>query len=163
MLKHSVLICSHVLAAVLCCVHARAQQAPPAPARPEFPLPEKPQPRPSPDAQGNPQAAPHRFWDRENKWLFAGVAVARALDYHSTGNMRRRGRDEILLTNEVVDNKPAFVAVEAAGALASVGVSYLFHRTGHHKLERWTSYVHIGVGLGGAVRNYCLKSRLVSP
>jgi hypothetical protein len=73
--------------------------------------------------------------------------------------MRRRGRNEILLTNEVVDNKPAFAAIEAAGALTSVGISYLFHRKGHHRLERWTSYVHLGVTTFGAVRNYSLRSR----
>lgn len=77
--------------------------------------------------------------------------------------MRRRGRQEILLSNEVVDNKPAFAAIEAGGTLASVGISYLFHRTGHHKLERWTSYVHIGVGVGGAIRNYSLKSAHPAP
>ena len=100
----------------------------------------------------------HRFWDKENRWLFAGVGAARALDYSSTLNMRRRGRQEILLSNDVVDNHAAFATIEAAGAGASVGASYLFHRYGHHKLERWTSFVHIGVTTAGAVRNYCLKT-----
>jgi hypothetical protein len=86
------------------------------------------------------------------------VAAVRALDFHSTGNMRRRGREEILLTNDVVDNKPTFAAVEAGGALASIGISYLFHRTGHHRLERWVSYLHIGVGFFGSARNYALRS-----
>jgi hypothetical protein len=125
-------------------------------------LPEKPQPQRTPDAQvpTPTTSAPfaHRFWDKRNAWLFAGVAASRALDFHSTGNMRRRGRNEILLTNEIVDNKPAFVAIEAAGALTSVGISYLFHRKNHHKLERWVSYVHIGVTTFGAVRNYALPS-----
>jgi hypothetical protein len=46
----------------------------------------------------------HRFWDNTNDWLFAGIAAARTLDYFSTLNMRRRGRQEILLTNDAVDN-----------------------------------------------------------
>lgn len=100
----------------------------------------------------------HRFWDKENRWLFAGVGAARALDYFSTLNMRRRGRQEILLSNEVVDNHPAFASIEAATTGASIGASYLFHRYGHHKLERWTSFVHIGLTTTGAVRNYCLKT-----
>jgi len=100
----------------------------------------------------------HRFWDRENGWLFAGVGAARTLDYFSTLNMRRRGRQEIFLTNDVVDNHPAFAAIEAATAGTSIGASYLFHRYGHHKLERWTSFVHIGLASTGAVRNYCLKT-----
>ena len=100
----------------------------------------------------------HRFWDKENGWLFAGVGAARTLDYFSTLNMRRRGRQEILLSNDVVDNHAAFAAIEAAGTSVSIGTSYLFHRYGHHKLERWTSFVHIGLATAGAVRNYCLKT-----
>lgn len=105
---------------------------------------------------------PHHFWDRENDWLFAGVGAARALDYSSTLNMRRRGRQEIFLTNDVVDNHAAFATVEAAATGVSIGASYLFHRYGHHKLERWTSFVHIGLATTGAVRNYCLKTAHLS-
>jgi hypothetical protein len=100
----------------------------------------------------------HRFWDKTNDWLFAGVAASRTLDYFSTLNMRRRGRQEILLTNDAVDNHAAFAAIEAAATGVSIGASYLFHRCGHHKLERWTSIVHIGVATTGAVRNYSLKT-----
>lgn len=101
---------------------------------------------------------PHRFWDKENSWLFAGVGAARTLDYFSTLNMRRRGRQEIFLTNDVVDNHPAFATIEAATTGVSIGASYLFHHYGHHQLERWTSFVHIGLATTGAVRNYCLKT-----
>lgn len=107
--------------------------------------------------QGN-AANPHRFWDKENRWLFAGVGAARALDYFSTLNMRRRGRQEILLSNDVVDNHAAFASIEAAATGASIGASFLFHHYGHHKLERWTSFVHFGAATSGAVRNYCLKT-----
>jgi hypothetical protein len=100
----------------------------------------------------------HRFWDKENDWLFAGVGASRTLDYFSTLNMRRRGRQEILLTNDVVDNHAAFAVIEASGTGVSIGAAYLFHRYGHHKLERWTSIVHIGLATSGAVRNYCLKT-----
>src|SRR5205814_2100610 len=79
----------------------------------------------------------HRFWDRENGWLFAGVGAARTLDYFSTLNMRQRGRQEIFLSNGVVDNHLAFATIEAAATGASIGASFLFHRYGHHKLERW--------------------------
>lgn len=100
----------------------------------------------------------HRFWDRENNLLFAGVAASRTLDYFSTLNMRRRGRQEIFLTNDAVDNHAGFAFIEAGATGVSIGAAYLFHRYGHHKLERWTSIVHIGVASGGAVRNYCLKT-----
>lgn len=104
------------------------------------------------------KSAEHRFWDGTNGWLFAGTGAARTLDYFSTLNMRRRGRQEILLTNDAVDNHAAFRTIEAAGTGVSIGAAYLFHRTGHHRLERWTSIVHIGVATTGAVRNYCLKT-----
>lgn len=105
-----------------------------------------------------PQAQGHRFWDKENDWLFAGVGAARTFDYFSTLNLRRRGDNEILLTNAIVDNHAAFAAIEAAGTGASIGASYLFHHYNHHKLERWTSMVHFGLTTTGAVRNYCLKT-----
>ena len=100
----------------------------------------------------------HSFWDTQNDLLFAGVGAARTLDYFSTLNMRRRGRQEIFLTNDVVDNHAGFAVIEAAATGVSIGASYLFHRYGHHKLERWTSYVHIGLATTGAVRNYSLKT-----
>ena len=100
----------------------------------------------------------HHFLDREGRWWFTGVGAERTLDYFSTLNMRRRGRQEIFLTDDLVDNHPAFAAIEAAATAASIGASGLFHRFGHHKLERWTSVVHIGLATTGAVRNYCLKT-----
>jgi hypothetical protein len=109
------------------------------------------------------QIPPHRFWDRENLWLFAGVGAVRALDYSSTLNMRRRGRQEILLTNWVVDNHPLFAGIEVGGTALSIGVSYLFHRTGHHELERWVSIAHISLAGVGDVRNYSLRTAHPAP
>jgi hypothetical protein len=117
----------------------------------------------SPNGQSAPakkdtKPAVHRFWDTENILLFAGVGAARGLDYASTLNIRRRGINEAFLTNAIVDDHPEFAAIEAAATAASIGVSYIFHATGHHRLERWVSYVHIGVAVGGAIRNYALKT-----
>jgi hypothetical protein len=111
-----------------------------------------------------PQAAPkspatHRFWDTPNAALFAGVAGARTLDFISTQHFRKKGVDEVLLTNDIVDNKPLFAAIEVAGVAASIGVSYIFHRTGHHKIERWVSIIHISVGTAGAIRNFGLEPK----
>jgi hypothetical protein len=143
---------------------ARAQQ----PAPTEEPS-GQPAPAAAPDAsrkldEPTPQAKiklvqpVHRFWDRENDWLFAGVGAGRALDYASTLNLRRRGIDEVFLTNSIVDNHALFAGIEVGATAASIGVSYLFHRTGHHRLERWTSAIHAGIGIGGAIRNYSLKT-----
>jgi hypothetical protein len=105
----------------------------------------------------------HRFWDRTNILLFSGVAVVRGMDYASTRNFQARGRQEILLPEDVVDNSAAFATIEAAGTLTSVGISYILHRTGHHTLERWMSIGHIGVTTFGDVRNYSLESRHTTP
>jgi hypothetical protein len=106
-----------------------------------------------------PEAPTHRFWDRTNILLFSGVAVFRGLDYASTRNFMARGREEILLPDDVVDNSAGFAALEAAATATSVGFSYWMHRTGHHKIERWISITHISVTAFGDVRNYALKSK----
>jgi hypothetical protein len=115
-------------------------------------------PAPKPQSRQDLPKQEHGFWDKKNIWLFLGVGATRTLDYFSTLNMRRRGNQEIFLTNEAVDNHAAFAAIEAAGTGVSIGASYLFHRFGHHKLEQWTSTVHFTLAATGAVRNYCLKT-----
>ena len=133
---------------------ARAQDA-------SSPKPDAPEPKEQPKTVERKKIAKdeaHQFWDKDNDWLFAGVAASRTLDYFSTLNMRRRGRQEILLTNDLVDNHAAFAVVEASATAVSIGASYWFHKYGHHKLERWTSIVHIGLATTGSVRNYCLKT-----
>jgi hypothetical protein len=101
----------------------------------------------------------HRFWDRTNILLFSGVATSRAMDYVSTKNMLSRGRQEILIPDDVVYSSAGFPALEAAATGTSIGISYLLHRTGHHSLERWLSIGHIAVTDFGVARNYSLKSR----
>jgi hypothetical protein len=141
-------------------VFARAQGMPdaPSPVRPSSAVTET-----SVDVQPStvPSEPPqvHAFWDRTNVLLFSGVAIFRGLDYASTRNMQARGRKEILLAPEIVNNSAAFASLEAAGAATSVGISYIFHRTGHHTLERWMSIGHIGVTGFGVVRNYCLVTK----
>jgi hypothetical protein len=131
-------------------------------------LPEAPRSAPGIPAvpAANPNVEPanvrpsvHRFWDRTNIWLFAGVGFTRGMDYASTRNFQARGRDEILIPDDVVNNSAGFASLEAAATATSVGISYLLHRTGHHKLERWLSIGHIGVTGFGDVRNYCLKTK----
>ncbi len=110
-----------------------------------------------PEADSKQKEKPtHRFWDKTNILLFSGVTGARFLDYGSTIWMRHRGVNEWLLTNDIVDNHAAFAFIELGGAAASVGLSYAFHKTGHHKLERAVSIIHIGVATGGAIRNFTL-------
>jgi len=101
----------------------------------------------------------HRFWDRTNILLFSGVALSRGLDYTSTQHFLARGNNEVLIPDDIVNNSAGFAVLEAAGAATSVGISYIFHRTGHHKMERWLSIGHISVTGVGVVSNYSLKAR----
>ena len=144
-----VLALATLMGASRACAQARATEA-------QAPLPVVVAPAGKIQTEEGPQQ--HRFWDKKNDWLFAGVGAARTFDYFSTLNLRRRGGQEVLVTNDLVDNHAAFAVVEAAGTGVSIGASYLFHRYGHHKLERWTSIVHIGLATSGAVRNYSLKA-----
>jgi hypothetical protein len=126
----------------------QSEQPGPNPISTTTPLPDAPSEKP-----------PHAFWDRTNILLFSGVAVFRGLDYASTRNFLARGREEVLIPDDIVNNSAAFASLEAAATLTSVGLSYLLHRTRHHKLERWLSIGHIGVTGFGVVRNYSLESK----
>jgi hypothetical protein len=125
-------------------------------------LPSAPNPVIQNTSAGEPKPT-HAFWDKTNDWLFVGVGASRALDYASTKNMLARGREEILLPDDVVKNDAGFAALEVAATGSSIGVSYILHRTGHHSIERWVSIVHISVTGFGAVRNYCLESKHPAP
>ncbi len=125
----------------------------------QSPVSGAPAPLPPATARRVTVESPHAFWNRNNILLFSGIGVFRGLDYASTRNMQARGREEVLLPDDVVNNSAAFASLEAAATAASVGFSYLLHRSGHHRLERWLSIGHISVTAFGVARNYALKSK----
>jgi hypothetical protein len=138
-----------LLALVLLSSFVIAQDSPKADLKPDPPV-----------IPAAPPASPeHPFWDRENLLLFSGVALFRGLDYASTRNFMARGRTEVLLPDDVVNNSAGFAGLEAAATATSVGIAYIFHHTGHHKMERWLSIGHIGVTGFGVVWNYSLESK----
>jgi len=100
--------------------------------------------------------ADHAFWDAQNGVLFVGVTGARMFDYVSTRRFRALHLKEWLLDNGTVDNRPLFFAIELGGSAASIGFSYLMHRLGHHRAERWASILHIAFGIAGGIWNYTL-------
>jgi hypothetical protein len=150
-------ICVALSLALLFAVSAAAQDTPSASVTTTIAPVATVQPRSPAKLPESPSA--HRFFNRENLWLFSGIAVMRTLDYTSTRNMQSRGREEMLLPDDVAKNTAAFAALEAAGVATSVGVSYLLHRTGHHRMERWLSIGHISITGFGAARNYALVSK----
>jgi hypothetical protein len=102
----------------------------------------------------------HRFWDWQNVALFSGVAAARTFDFFSTSKFRDKHLKEWLLDDETVDNRPLFASIEVAGTALSIAASYAFHRTGHHRLERWVSILHVGIATAGGIWNCTLPNGL---
>lgn len=96
-----------------------------------------------------PEAPTHKFWDRENQFLFAGVAAGAAADFAVTRANLQSGGKELNPVAGLFAGSTAGLAVNFAGETAGViGLSYLFHKTGHHKLERVVSFANIGASSG---------------
>ncbi len=88
--------------------------------------------------------ASHRFWDRENSLLFATTAAFNAADFVVTKDNLRGGGRELNPVTRIFSGSTTGLAVNFAGETAGVvGLSYFFHKTGHHKLERFVSMVNI--------------------
>jgi len=89
------------------------------------------------------ESASHRFWDRENSALFVLNAGAAAADFCVTrANLASGGQELNPVTRLMTGSTPALAANFALETGGVIGVSYLFHKTGHHKLERATSMVN---------------------
>ena len=87
----------------------------------------------------------HRFWDRENKILFAAVAASSAADFAVTYQNLQDGGRELNPVTRLFSGSTAGLAANFAGETAGViGLSYFFHKTGHHRLERIVSMSNIG-------------------
>ncbi len=91
----------------------------------------------------------HRFWDRENSFLFATSAAFSAADFVLTRDNLRAGGQELNPVTRVFSGTTTGLALNFAGeTVGVVGISYIFHKTGHHKLERAVSMLNIGASAG---------------
>ena len=87
----------------------------------------------------------HKFLDRQNKFLFATVTALDFTDFAVTRmNLQSGGRELNPLTRPFTGSSAALATNFAGETLGVIGLSYFFHKTGHHKLERFTSLVIIG-------------------
>ena len=87
---------------------------------------------------------PHKFWDKQNRILFTSVAALNVADFAVTRNGLQNGSRELNPITRLFSGSTAGLAANFAGATAgNIGLSYLFHRTGHHRLERITSMINI--------------------
>ncbi len=90
------------------------------------------------------QAEQHKFWDTKNRVLFAAVAGVSTADFFVTRANLQSGGRELNPVTRMFSGSTAGLAVNFAGETAGIiGISYMFHKTGHHKLERWTSMLNV--------------------
>jgi hypothetical protein len=93
----------------------------------------------------------HPFWDRENKILFGACSALATADFFTTrANLASGGRELNPVTRVFSGSTPGLAANFTMETGGVIGLSYMFHKTGHHKLERITSIVNMG-GSAGAV------------
>ncbi len=107
----------------------------------------------------NPES--HRFFDRQNKIAFGALAGLIAVDAITT--QRLIGSGQAHEANPVW--RPLVhkgwqgeMAASALGFGAALGMSYTLHKTGHHKLERWTNWLVVGVEAGNDAHNLSLDA-----
>ena len=105
--------------------------------------------------------APHKFWDKQTKIMFGVDMAAKAYDgYMTHTGLASRTVPEHCFINQAGGESCRFahkewgieadpiarpfvkttagqVAYFSASVAADAGIAYLFHKTGHHKLERW--------------------------
>jgi hypothetical protein len=92
-----------------------------------------------------PETSRHRFWDRKNSFLFAANAALSTADLLATRNNLQNGGRELNPVTRAFGSSTAGLTANFAGETAAViGLSYLFHKSGHHKLERATTILNMG-------------------
>ncbi len=87
----------------------------------------------------------HKFWDKKNCALFVAAAALNGADFAVTRANLQSGGQELNPVVRLFGTSTPALAVNFAGeTVGVVGLSYFFHKTGHHKLERAVSFVNIG-------------------
>jgi len=87
----------------------------------------------------------HKFWDNENRVLFATVAALSAADFVVTRANLQSGGKELDPVTRLLSGSTAGLACNFAGETAAIiGLSYFFHKKGHHQLEGITPMLNIG-------------------
>jgi len=100
----------------------------------------------------------HRFFDRQNVALFSGVAIARGMDCDSTWKVLDHpwGREDILPPS-LAKSRVQMSLFSAGMVGVQIGGSYVLHRAGWHRAERWTALLHMTSTGATAIHNYRLK------
>jgi hypothetical protein len=108
-----------------------------------------------------PEAPSHRFVDRQNVTAFAALGGLIALDGVHTQLM--------LDTHRFVEGNPIarpFVTHGWSGQLAgsalaygtALSISYMLHKTNHHRVERWANWLFVASEAANDTRNLLLQA-----
>ncbi|HET7891118.1 MAG TPA: hypothetical protein VFL34_06310 [Candidatus Sulfotelmatobacter sp.] len=135
-----------LISATICpAIHA---QAPLAPADPDAPTTFV-EPSTSSFVPASALGEQHRFWDKRNTALFVAAAALNGADFAVTRANLQSGGQELNPVVRMFGRSSAGLAVNFIGETAGiVSISYFFHKTGHHKLERMVSMANIGTSAG---------------
>ena len=91
----------------------------------------------------------HKFWDKQNRVLFIAAAAMNGADFAVTRANLQSGGQELNPVVRPFGQSTAGLAANFVGETAGVAaISYFFHKTGHHKLERAVYLVNIGSSAG---------------
>ncbi len=86
----------------------------------------------------------HKFWDTKNRLLFSTVAALSAADFSVTRmNLSNGGRELNPIVRPFAGSNAALAGNFAGQTAGIVAISYFFHRTGHHRLERMAPVANI--------------------
>ena len=105
-------------------------------------------------------APSHRFFDRQNKTAFALLGGLVAVDAARTQSMlgsHRYAEANPLARPLVQQGWPGEVAASAIGYGAALGLSYVLHRTGHHRMERCATWFMVAAETINDTRNLLLR------
>jgi hypothetical protein len=98
----------------------------------------------------------HKFFDRQNKIAFGTLAGLIAIDSVTTQRLTNSGqaREANPIWRPMVrQGWEGQMAASALGYASALGVAYTFHKTGHHKMERWANWLTVSLEGANDVRN----------
>ena len=91
----------------------------------------------------------HKFFNTQNRILIFASAALNGADFAVTrANLQSGGQELNPVVRVFGRSTPAWPSILSAKLWASIGLSYFFHKIGHHKLERAISLVNIGSSAG---------------
>ncbi|MGH9496823.1 MAG: hypothetical protein ACRD3B_17640 [Candidatus Sulfotelmatobacter sp.] len=91
----------------------------------------------------------HRFWDKTNRSLFLAAAASNFADFGVTRmNLQNGGQELNPIVRGFGRSTPALAMNFAGETAGAIGLSYFFHKSGHHRLERIVSIVDVGGSVG---------------